>query len=198
MDRRQFLFILSGVAALFGAARSGHAECGEQSASEFVGDLYREQARLLAAKATLSKDEFYDLFARRLRKWMRAHRLSRSNRPIGPLLNVFFGWGVSPGMEVTIEKIALVSGNTNGPATVGVDLSIREERQKILVHVVRQREVLRVANIIYDSGKSLFSHYRGIARESFGGRKKPTKKRSTRRAAQLQMSPAALQRFLLR
>jgi hypothetical protein len=166
MDRRQFLFILSGAAALLGAAQSGHAECGEQSANEYVGDLYREQARLLAAKASLGKDEFDDLFARGLRKWMQAPRRPRNNRPIGPPLNVFFGWGVLPGTEVTIEKITLVSGNTNGPATVGVDLSIREERHRILVHVVRQREVLRVANIIYDSGKSLISHYRGIARAS--------------------------------
>jgi hypothetical protein len=98
-----------------GGTRTGRAECGVQSASEFVGDLYREQAGLLAAKATLDKDEFYDLFAHGLRKRMQAPRRSQNNRPIGPLPNTFFGWSVLPGTEVTIEKIALVSGNRQEP-----------------------------------------------------------------------------------
>jgi hypothetical protein len=136
---------------------------------------------LLAAKATLGKDEFYDLFARNSRKWMRAPRRSRNTTPIGPLPNVFFGWGILPGTEVTIENIAIVSGNTNGPATVSVDVSIRAERHRILVHVVRHREVLRVANIIYDSGKSLVSHYRGIARGGSRRRAKPASGRPTGR-----------------
>jgi hypothetical protein len=166
MNRRQFLFILSGAAALLGAARTGHAECGEMNANEFVGDMYREQARLLAANAPLAGKDFYDLFARDLRKLMQAPRRSRNNRPIGPLLNAFFGWGVLPGTEATIDKIALVSGNQEAPATVGDDVNIREERHRILVHVVREREAWLVANIIYDSGESLVSHYRGIARAS--------------------------------
>jgi hypothetical protein len=59
MDRRQFLFILSGAAALLSAARTGHAECGEQTANEFVGELYRKQSELLAANKPLSDDEFF-------------------------------------------------------------------------------------------------------------------------------------------
>jgi hypothetical protein len=35
-------------------------------------------------------------------------------------------------------------------------------KHRILVHVVRRYEAWRVANIIYDSGKSLVSHYRGM------------------------------------
>ena len=38
----------------------------------------------------------------------------------------------------------------------------RGESRKILVHAVRENEVWLVANIIYDNGKSLVSHYRGI------------------------------------
>ena len=104
MDRRQFLFILSGAAALLGAARTGHAECGEMNANEFVGDMYREQVRLLAADKPLSDDKFYELFARDLRKLMKAPRRARNNRPIGPILNAFFGWGVLPGTEVKIGR----------------------------------------------------------------------------------------------
>jgi hypothetical protein len=182
MDRRQFLFILSGAAALLGAAPTGHAECGEQTANEFVGELYRKQARLLAAKAPLGEEDFHDLVARDLRRLMQAPRRSQNNRPIGPLLNPFFGWGVLPGTEVTMGTIALVSGDYEGPATVAVDVSTRAERHRILVHAVRESEVWLIANIIHDSGKSLVSHYRGNARGVFQGRMKLTKKRSTRSA----------------
>ena len=147
-----------------GTARTGHAECGEQTANEFVGALYERQAELLAANKPLSDDEFYELFARDLRRLMKAPRRTRNNQPIGPILNAFFGWGVLPGTEVKIGKITLVSGNYKGPATVGVDVSIRADKHRILVHVVRENEAWRVANVIHDSGKSLVSHYRRIAK----------------------------------
>ncbi len=50
------------------------------------------------------------------------------------------------------------------PATVGLDVSYRGEKHRILVHVVREEDVWLVANIIYDPGKSLVSHYRSITR----------------------------------
>jgi hypothetical protein len=162
MDRRQFLFIISGAAALLGTARTTHAECGEQTANEFVRALYEQQAELLAANKPLGDDEFYELFTRNLRRSMMPPRRARNHKPIGPILNAFFGWGVLPGAEVKIGKIALVSGNYEGPATVGVDVSIHADKHRILVHVVRKNEVWRVANVIYDTGKSLVSHYRGI------------------------------------
>jgi hypothetical protein len=164
MDRRQFLFIISGTAALLGTARTGHAECGEQTANEFVRALYEQQAELLAANKPLIDDEFYELFTRDLRRLMKVPRRPRNNQPIGPILNAFFGWGVLPGTEVKIGKITLVSGNYDGPATVGVDVSTGADKHRILVHVVRKNEVWHVANIIYDSGKSLVSHYRGISK----------------------------------
>lgn len=145
-----------------GAARTGHAECGEQTANEFVRATYEQQAELLAANKPLCDDEFYELFTRDLRRLMTAPQRTRHNKPISPILNAFFGWGVLPGTEVEIGKITLVSGNYEGPATVGVDVSTRADKHRILVHVVRKNEVWHVANVIYPSGKSLVSHYRGI------------------------------------
>jgi hypothetical protein len=164
MDRRQFLCVMSGAATLLGDARTGHAECGEPSNStEFVEMLYQEQVRLLAAKTPLGEDDFHKLFAPDLRKLMKAPRRDPDNQPDGPIFNAFFGWGVLPGTEVTVgDNIRLVSGENGSPATVGVGLKYRGERHRILVHVVREAGVWLVANIIYDRGKSLVSHYRAI------------------------------------
>ncbi len=162
MDRRHFVFGIAAAAAFSSVARDGHAECGELTAVEFVRELYEKQARLHAAKAPPSPDEFHALFASDLRRLVQAPRRTPNNAPIGPLLNAFFGWGVLPGTEVTIGRIALVSGNYEGPATVGIDLRYRDETHRILVHAVREKEVWLVANIIHDSGRSLVSHYRGI------------------------------------
>ncbi len=162
MDRRHFVFGIGAAAAFSSVARDGHAECGELTAVEFVRELYEKQARLHAAKAPLSQEEFHALFSSDLRQLMQAPRRIQSNAPIGQLLNAFFGWGVLPGTEVTIGKITLVSGNYEGPATVGIDLNYRGESHRILVHAVREKEVWLVANIIHDSGKSLVAHYRGI------------------------------------
>ncbi len=58
----------------------------------------------------------------------------------------------------------IVSGEHEGPATVRLDVSYRGEKHRILVHVVRETELWLVANVIYDQGKSLVSHYRSITR----------------------------------
>jgi hypothetical protein len=164
MNRRQFLFAVSGAAAVLAAARTGHAECGEQTSVEFVEELYEKQARLHAANTPLGENEFDALFARELRQIMRAPRRYPKNEPIGPLLHAFFGWGVLPGTEVKIGKVALVSGRDGGPATVRVEVKYRGERHMVLVRVVQESELWRIAGISYDSGKSLADHYRGMTR----------------------------------
>jgi len=164
MDRRQFTFALTSLAALLAARTAAHAECGELTATEFVEGLYQKQARLHAANAPPDEVDFHALFSSDLRKLMQAPRRASSDAPAGPLLHAFFGWGVLPRTEVTVGKTALVSGNHEGPATVGIELKYRGERRRLLVHAVRENEVWLIANIIYDSGKSLVSYYRGIAR----------------------------------
>jgi hypothetical protein len=162
MNRRHFIFGFTAAAALLAFVRNVHAECGEATAVEFVGDLYEKQARLLATRTPLAPEDFYALFARDLRQLVQAPPSSLNNAPDGPLLNAFFGWGVLPGTEVTTGKVALNSGNYEGPATVGVDIRYRGEKHRLLVHVVREDRAWLVANIIYDSGKSLIAHYRSI------------------------------------
>jgi hypothetical protein len=158
MDRRHFILALSAGAALLGAPPA-HAECGGPSAIEFVEDLYQKQARLLAENAPPGQEDFLELFSPGMRALMQAPRRPGHNVSLGPLLNAFFGWGVLPRTEVTIGKVRLVSGQEEGPATVGVALTYRGETHRVQVHVMLD-DGWHIANIIYDNGKSLIDHYR--------------------------------------
>jgi hypothetical protein len=162
MDRRHFIFALTSIAATLAAARPLHAECGELSSIEFVEVTWEKQARLHKEKTPPGDEAFYALFSSEMQKLMRAPRSMPANAPVGPLLNAFFGYGVLPGAEVEIGKIAPAWGKETGPATVRVAIKHRGERSNILVHVIRENDDWRIANIIYDSGKSLINHYRAM------------------------------------
>ena len=154
---------MSGAVALFVAAQPSRAECGGPGITEFIETLYQKQARLQAADTALSEDEFRPLFARGMRRLIRAPRHFPKNMLFGPILNAFFGWGVFPGDQVKVGKVALVSGdNALGPATIGVEIEHRGKPRKILVRVVSENDDWRIANISYDSGKSLVEHYRAF------------------------------------
>ena len=163
MNRRQFVVGIATIAACSGVAPAGRAECGEPTANEFVGEFYHKQARLHAARAPLQDDAFHALFAGELRELMQAPRRHAKDTPLGPLLHAFFGPGVLPGTEVNIDRIALSSGKLEGPATVEVTASYRGESHLILVQAVREHGVWLIANVIYDSGKSLLTHYRSMS-----------------------------------
>jgi hypothetical protein len=162
MDRRYFILALSAGAALLGAPPA-HAECGGPSAIEFIEELYQKQARLQAENAPLGQEDFLALFSRGTRQLMQAPRRPHRNTTLGPVLNAFFGWGVLPRTEITIGKVSLVSGESEGPATVGVNISYRGEAHKVRVHVIMGDEGFGIANIIYDNGRSLIDYYRDLA-----------------------------------
>jgi hypothetical protein len=164
MDRRQFIAAMIGAAALLGAGRATDAECGEETSTAFVEALYQKQARLKTTDTPRSEDDFEVPFARELRRLMRAPKPDLRNQPIGRLLHGFFGWGVLPVTEVAIGKVAVVSGSDNGPATIAVEFSYRGEQHKVLVGVVVENEMRRIADISYDSGGSLAEYYRRLTR----------------------------------
>ncbi|MFO1107547.1 MAG: hypothetical protein U1E61_00030 [Bradyrhizobium sp.] len=162
MNRRDFILALSAGAALLGATPV-RAECGGPSAIEFVEGLYEKQARLQLQNTPLGEAEFLALFSKGMRSLMQAPRRAGRRATIGPVLNAFFGWGVLPRTEVTVGKVHLVSGQDEGPATIGVPVSYRGESHRLLVHVLLDADDgWLVANIIYDNGKSLIDHYRDV------------------------------------
>ena len=161
MNRRQFVFALSATAALL-ATTAGHAECGGPGHSEFIEMTYQKQARLLAEKTAPNEEEFNSLFSPGMRRLMNTPKRNSKSLFPGPVLNVFFGWGVLPGADIRVRMLGMVSGDELGPATFGVETEHRGEKHKILVHVILEKDEWRIANIIYDSGKSLLEHYRSI------------------------------------
>jgi hypothetical protein len=168
VNRRQFVFAVSGALALFAAARPARAECGGMSITEFVEALYQKQARLLAANTPIDAAEFNAVFSRSIRRLMRARHHAK-DRPIGPTLNAFFGWGVLPGTEVKVGKVALASGDELGPAIIRVEIEHHGKSRELMVRVVGQNGLngdWRIADISYDSGKNLADHYRGITRRN--------------------------------
>jgi hypothetical protein len=160
MNRREFFLAVSGAVALFATATPGHAECGGESAAGFVETLYQKQARLQAERTPLGAEEFEAMFSRGMRKLMQAPRLKYPD--LGPLSNAFFGRGVLPGADIKVGKVALVDGDDTGPASVRVEIEHRGEPRKILVRVVIENEVWRIADITYDSGGSLREQYRSL------------------------------------
>ena len=101
------------------------------SSIEFVEVTWEKQARLHTEKTPLGDEAFYALFSGEMQKLMRAPRTMPANAPIGPLLNAFFGYGVLPGTEVEIGKIAPVSGKDGGPAMIRVTVKHHGERRNI-------------------------------------------------------------------
>ena len=125
MNRRQFVFAMSGAVTLLAATRPGRAECGGLSVREFVETTYYKQARLHAAKTPLSNDDFYALFSPGMRRLMQAPRQYPKNQMLGPLLNAFFGYGVLPGADIKVGKVEHHSGDEMGPATIRVEIEHR-------------------------------------------------------------------------
>ena len=110
MNRRQFVFAMSGMVALLGGARPGRAECGGVNIREFVETTYYKQARLHAAKTPLDNEDFHALFSPGMRRLMQAPRQYPRSQMLGPLLNAFFGYGVLPGAEIKVGKVEHHSG----------------------------------------------------------------------------------------
>ena len=162
MNRREFLLTATGAAAMLTAGTAAHAECGGPGHGEFVDMTYQKQARLLAEKTAPNEEEFNSLFSPGMRRLMNAPKRNSKSLFPGPVLNVFFGWGVLPGADIRVRMLGMVSGDELGPATFGVETEHRGEKHKILVHVILEKDEWRIANIIYDSGKSLLEHYRSI------------------------------------
>ena len=143
-------------------ACGAHAATTSRDMVTFVRDLYTSQIAAQANDARVSDAAFDAVFSRNLRALMRAPKVNMDRTPDGPMLNVFFGWGVPPKLELKLDKVAPAHDATGASRLVRVEATVRGEKRQILVRPVREDGAWRIADINYGSGAGLVSHYRRI------------------------------------
>jgi hypothetical protein len=166
MDRRQFISAL--LAASAGMACAAHAGTASRDMVTFVRELYTRQVAARTANTPMSSAEFDALFSRNVRALMHAPVVRPDKVADGPILNALFGWGVLPGLEVKLDKVAPAFDGTGAATLVRVDVDIpdRGGKRQILVRPVYEDGAWRIADITYgsDSGLGVVAYYRRITR----------------------------------
>lgn len=158
-NRRSVLFVLCA-GALLGAPPAG-AQSGGEDAVAFVRDLYVKEVAQHAARSGMGEAEFLAVFTRETQNMWRAAQANRNrtNIPIGPVLNAFYGWGVLPGHEVKLGAVTDASGDA-----VAVEFTVQGEPRRIVVHAVREAGSWRIADIDYGRGDGYVAYLRRLAR----------------------------------
>jgi hypothetical protein len=160
MRRRYFIKTMLATTALAlcgGAAIAIDAD----DPVEFVRALYAREVARQAAGTSIGEAEFLEVFTRETRQIWLAGRGSTVNIPAGPILNVFFGWGVLPGHAVALQDVSAV--RSPRVLTVVVALTIRGEPHQVSVLPVKQDGRWRVSNIAYDRGEDFVAFRRRLS-----------------------------------
>ena len=148
--------------AVFAAGGAVHAENSAGDPAVFLRELYRREIAANEARTPKSESEFLAVFSRDTRNLWQAGRNSSTKLPLGPKLHAFFGWGMLPGLKVTLEKVSSARDAT-GAQRVTVDLTVRGEPRRVYVHPVLEDGRWRIANISYDHGEDLVSFRRRLS-----------------------------------
>jgi hypothetical protein len=151
---------MSAVAAVAFGAAPARAQTGGDAAT-FVRDFYAKEIAHHNARDMVREANFLAVFTRETQELWRAAQANRNrtNIPIGPILNAFFGWGVLPGHEVKLGAVAAVSGDA-----VAVEFTALGEPRRIVVHAVREGGNWRIADIDYGRGQGYVAYLRSLAR----------------------------------
>lgn len=99
-----------------------------QSAEEFLSELYRTEAFRVGHSLMLPDDEQQALFARRTAEIMR-EAAARPDPREEAAPNALYGWGVRPGMELSLTSVSTVLG-TRGAPTLIVDVPRRRRPRR--------------------------------------------------------------------
>lgn len=151
--------VLTAIAALTAALPpcAGLAQGGEPGAVAFVRRLYEREILRDARGAKIGNAEFYGLFTRAVRGLLRSPVPPRSNIVLGPMLHAFYGPGVLPGTQVMLRDVAPAPGSS-----VAVDLTVRGEARRVVVHTAREDGEWRIADIDYGRGESYVAYHRKL------------------------------------
>jgi hypothetical protein len=126
-----------------------------------VRALYEREIVSNASRQPMTSAEFESLFtpeALLLRKWAKSPPASVL---AGKKLHAFFGWGMLPGVPVTLEKVA--GAESGDQATVIVDLKVRGVARSNQVALKRVERKWLIINIFYDNGDNLNDFYNQLS-----------------------------------
>jgi hypothetical protein len=155
-------FVISGLSsfALIRLARSDAPRVIDDP-SNFVRALYLDQIDGRRRGAPESEERFLAPFAAGLRELWIAGRTPRAGATAGRIVHVYFG-AVLPGHEIALDGVAPIARGP-GTASVAVDIAVRGEPRRIVVDLVREGALWRLANIRYPDGEDFLTVRRRLA-----------------------------------
>jgi hypothetical protein len=139
------------------APAAARAQERESEQETFVRRIYQREILRDVRGAKISDAEFYGLFTSDVRRLVQSPIPPQPNVAIGRLLHAFYGPGVLPGWEVTLQKVAPAQGTS-----VAVDIEVRGVPRHILVHTAREGGEWRIANIDYGGGEDYVGYHRKL------------------------------------
>jgi len=155
-------------AALLGAmlpsaapAQNHNADLDGDDPVVFVRRVYQREILRDVRGGKLSNEAFYALFTAEVGRVLQSPVQPRPNLPIG-LSHAFYGPGVLPGTEVTLQNVAPAAPAKAKGTAVAVDLQVRGTARRIVVQVARERGRWRIADIDYGTGESYVTYQRKV------------------------------------
>ena len=126
----------------------------------YVRALYESEIARHAGREPAPAAEFEALFAPALRALRNAPRSPAAPAVAGPKLHAFFGWGLLPGVPVTLRNVG--GGGTAGQAMVIVDLTVRGAPRTVFLHLHQVDQKWLISNVLYDQGDDMATFFRRL------------------------------------
>jgi hypothetical protein len=138
------------------------------SAAQAEGDpvayaraLYQREIARNVSGAPMPAAAFDALFTPDVIALRNAPRSPAAPAMAGPKLHAFFGWGMLPGVPVTLRHVG--GAATAGRAIVIVDLSVRGAPRTVFLHLHQVDQKWLISNVLYDQGDDLLTFYRRLS-----------------------------------
>lgn len=146
-------------------AQDHNADLDGDDPVDFVRRVYQREILRDVRGGKLSNEAFWALFTAEVARLLQSPVQPRPNLPIG-LSHAFYGPGVLPGTEVTLQNVAAApAGKAQGKGegtAVAVDLQVRGTARRIIVRLARDQGHWRIADIDYGTGESYVTYQRKV------------------------------------
>jgi len=161
MTREQFLAGMAAVLLCATRPADAWAQRHDGDAVTFVRELYQGEILRDARGGKMSNAAFHALFTAEVGRVLQFPVQPRLNFPIG-LSHAFYGPGVLPGTEVTLQNVTQGPPGAGQGTAVAVNLAVRGTARRIIVQVVREAGNWRIVDIDYGTGESYVAYQRKV------------------------------------